>query len=297
MTRTPHQGQAELRKIFDDADAEGFLHVREIDGDAEVAFGADDPVVLASVFKVPVALAYARRVAAGELDPTRRITVTAEFKEGGLGTDGCLDDVEMTLRDLAFMMLTMSDNAATDVVMHEVGLDAVHAALASLGLGRTRVVGDCRAMLTSMVPELGLDPTGDIEAQVADVDQELLLGLSVRDPERTTSSTPREMTSLLTALWRDEAGPPEACAEVRRIMGQQIWPHRLSVGFEDGVKVSGKTGTLWGVRNEIGAVEYPDGRRYAAAVFLRPRSMGFRLPRADAAIGLAARAAVDLLRA
>ncbi|MFF0447239.1 hypothetical protein ACFYT4_12655 [Streptomyces sp. NPDC004609] len=41
----------------------------------------------------------------------------------------------------------------------------------------------------------------------------------------------------------------------------------------------------------------PDGRRYAAAVFLRPRSLALRLPKADAAIGREARAAVGPLRA
>ncbi|MGW6460767.1 serine hydrolase [Streptomyces sp. NPDC055078] len=296
MTSTS-RGRAEIRKIFDDADTEGFLHVREIDGDAEIDFGADDPVVLASVFKVPVALEYALRTTSGELDPTKRIPVTAAYKDGGIGTSGCLDDVGMSLRDLAFMMLTMSDNAATDVVTREVGLDHVHATLASLGLKRTRIIGDCRTLLNSVVPELGLDLDGDVEEQLKAVPDERIRNLAVRDPERTTSGTPREMTALLSAVWRDEAGPPAACAEVRRIMGRQIWPHRLSAGFEDGIKVSAKTGTLWGVRNEAGVVEYPDGRRYAAAVFLRTRSMAMRLPRADASIGLAARAAIDLLRA
>ncbi|MGW4201881.1 serine hydrolase [Streptomyces sp. NPDC004726] len=119
----------------------------------------------------------------------------------------------------------------------------------------------------------------------------------MRDPEHTTSGAPRETASLLRAVRRDGAGPPAACAQVHRIMGQQTWPHRLSSGFDDGVKVSGKTGTQWGVRDEIGVVEYPDERRCAAAVFLRARSMRLRLPKADAAIGPAARAAVDLLRA
>jgi beta-lactamase class A len=62
------------------------------------------------------------------------------------------------------------------------------------------------------------------------------------------------------------------------------------------VKVSGKTGTLWGVRNESGVVEYPDGKRYAVAVFVRSDVIRSRLPAADAAIGRAARVAVDHLR-
>jgi beta-lactamase class A len=84
---------------------------------------------------------------------------------------------------------------------------------------------------------------------------------------------------------------------VRKIMGEQIWPHRLASGFPSRVRVSGKTGTLWGIRNEAGVVEYPDGGRYAVAVFLRTHDLGERNAPADAAIGRAARAAVDRLRA
>ncbi|MFI6503252.1 serine hydrolase [Nonomuraea typhae] len=279
-----------MREIFDAAGVRGFVHARDVDDPAaEVCLDADAPVVLASVFKIPIVLEYARQAAKGELERTERLTVTAADKDGGIGTSGLADDVSLTLRDLAHLTLTLSDNAATDVLLRRVGLARVHATLEELGLRRTRLVGGCAELFDQVRRELdGADLENLTEAQIRP--------LAVRDPGRTTSSTPREITALLSLIWRDEAGPAEACAEVRRIMGQQVWPHRLSAGFDEPVKVSGKTGTLWGVRNEAGVVEYPDGRRYAVAVFLRTTKLGLRDPAADAAIGRAARVAVDRLR-
>lgn len=106
------------------------------------------------------------------------------------------------------------------------------------------------------------------------------------------------MTRLLSALWRDEACPSEYGAAMRRVMGLQVWPHRLASGFPfDDVHVAGKTGTLPTLRNEVGVVEYPDGGRYAVAVFTRTANPAATLPAADAVIGTAARIAVDALRA
>lgn len=278
-----------MREVLASAGAIGFVHARDVDGDAEVSLSADEPVVLASVFKVPIVLEYARQAAAGAIERTERLSVTAADKDGGIGTSGCADDVSLTLRDLAHFMMTMSDNAATDVLLRRVGLDSVHATLAGLGLKRTRLIGGCAELFAQVRAEVGTD-------QLDGLADELIRPLAVRDPERTTSSTPREITTLLSLIWRDEAGPREACEEVRTIMGNQIWPHRLSSGFDDAVKVSAKTGTLWGVRNEAGVVEYPDGKRYAVAVFLRTGKLGGRDPRADAAIGTVARLAVDQLR-
>ena len=101
----------------------------------------------------------------------------------------------------------------------------------------------------------------------------------------------------LTALWTDAAAPAEACATARAIMAQQIWPHRLTSGFPGDVAIAAKTGTLPSWRNEAGVVTYPDGRRYAVAVFTRAHSLAERQPRVDASIGRAAHAAVEHLRA
>ncbi|MET9251332.1 serine hydrolase [Nonomuraea sp. NPDC003709] len=278
----------DLREVFDEAGVRGFLHAREVDGDAEIGLDPDEPVVLASVFKIAIALEYARQAAAGEIARGERLTVTAADKDGGIGTSGCLDDVSLTLRDLAHFMITMSDNAATDVLLRRVGLDRVNGTLATLGLSRTRLIGGCAELFRQVTEDIGADWDAATEDE--------LRAMAVRDPARTTAGTPREISMLLGLIWRDQAGPPEACAEVRKVMGEQIWPHRLAAGFPDEVKVSGKTGTLWGIRNESGVVEYPDGKRYAVAVFVRSDVIRSRLPAADAAIGRAARLAVDRLR-
>ncbi|WP_310714094.1 serine hydrolase [Streptomyces lydicus] len=284
-----------LCATFAQAGVDGFVHVRDIDSGAEFGHGADSRVVLASVFKIPIALEYARQAAAGQLDPARRHTVTASYRAGGSGTDGCLHDVGMSARDLAFMMMTLSDNAATDLLLDVVGLDRVRATLDTLGF-EDFGVASCTALDDDVRRELSLAPDRTIDDQLAGVPPQALLALGANDPERSPSSTPRQVTALLAAIWRDEAGPARACAEVRGLMRQQVWQHRLVSGFPDGVRIAGKTGTDFAVRNEAGVVEYPDGKRYAVGVFLRTHTPSTRQPLADRAIGRAARAAVDQLR-
>ncbi|HEX8867313.1 MAG TPA: serine hydrolase [Lentzea sp.] len=274
-----------IADVFAAAGAEGFVHAREIGTDKEFCHHADDPVVLASVFKIPVAVAYAAEVAAGRLDETERTLVTSRYRVGGIGTAGCADDVEMSWRDLALFMMTMSDNAATDVIFHRIGQAAVDKVLADLGLHRTRIMGCCEDLLSSVD-----------EAALAHPTWEMVEKMAIVDPERTTSSTPREITALLEAIWSDRAATPEACHQVREIMAQQVWPHRLSSGFPADVQVAAKTGTLPSVRNEAGVVTYPDGRSYAVAVFTKAKSLDLRQPAVDAVIGRAGRLAVDHLR-
>jgi beta-lactamase class A len=103
------------------------------------------------------------------------------------------------------------------------------------------------------------------------------------------------MTTLLRLIWTDQAGPADACRRVRTLMGQLLTKNRLASGFPFPAKVSAKSGGLAGtVRNEIGVVEFPDGRAYALAVFTRTESDGMEAPM-NRAIGEAAALAVRAL--
>ncbi|MEU6955220.1 serine hydrolase [Streptomyces sp. NPDC045714] len=288
-----------IREVFAGAGAEGLLHAVPVQGepgDGEVTVGADEPVVIASVFKVLLVLEFARQVAAGQLDPRERVRVTAADRLGGWGTAGCADDVELSLRDLAFFALSVSDNSAADLLLARVGLDTVRLLAEELGLDRTRVVGGPRDVLESMLAEVGARDEAEFALRYPALPDDRKRRLGVLDPLRTNASTPRDVTRLLRLVWRDEAGPPEACSRVRDLMSRQAFRHRLVSGFPDEVTIAAKTGTLPGLHMEAGVVRYPDGGLYAVAVFARTRELAASRTAVDAAIGATARIAVDSLR-
>ncbi|MDQ0386540.1 serine hydrolase [Streptomyces mutabilis] len=282
-----------LHAAFADAGVTGWLHAVDIDSGAQVGAGADQPVCTASVHKVCVLVTLHELAAAGEIDLTEQVECPpAGRTPGPTGLAAMLDPVRLSLRDAALLMMSVSDNTAADLLLRRVGLDAVNRTTARLGLTRTRAVYGFAEMLGTMREDAG--PTG----ARALTDPHVITRLRALDPARTNRSTPRDMTRLLSALWRDEACPSEYGAAMRRVMGLQVWPHRLASGFPfDDVHVAGKTGTLPTLRNEVGVVEYPDGGRYAVAVFTRTANPAATLPAADAVIGTAARIAVDALRA
>jgi beta-lactamase class A len=285
-----------LTELFASVEVAGRLHVRTVDDPAaEVVFNADEPAVLASVVKVHLVLEYARQVVAGQIEPTERVRIRPADQLGGAGTAGCQDEVEMSWRDLAWFAMALSDNTAADLLFRRVGLDNVRALAVQCGLPATRIEGGPRRLVQSMYDDLGVDNDAEFAKVFAALPAERRDGLSVLDPAATTSSPAREVTHLLSLIWRDQAGPAAACAMVRGLMQRQACWHRLAAAFDDDVAVAAKSGTLLNVRNEAGVITYPDGRRYAVAV-LTTGASGPRRPDVDRVIGRAARLAVDVLR-
>jgi beta-lactamase class A len=302
--------ETRLHDLFAGVGCDAFLHVCGIDSEGEVALDADATVVSASVFKVAVALELFRQAAAGELDPTERVRLDPH---GSLRAPAGLalfsDEVEVSLRDLAVSMLTVSDSLATDVLLERVGIERVNELTRALGLARTEIVGDIRGMFDSLAEDMGFSRWEEAAAYPWDeADEETTAQALSRiraartcDPEQTTRTTPREMTRLLSAIWLDEAAPPEACRQVRALMAKQLQRERIARGFGSpsaGVRFSGKTGTFGGAfRNEVGVVELArGGGRYAVAVFTRAHALYERQREIDDAIGVAAGLAVESLR-
>jgi beta-lactamase class A len=284
-----------LAEAFAAGGSTGWLHARDIDGPAETGLEPDHPVALSSVAKVPLLVALHREIDAGRLDGRTPVDVAVEGRTTGLtGVSALRDPLRMSLRDLALLMITVSDNAAADELFAAVGVARVNAAMRELGLGEIVVCGTMRELHAQLAADTGAPATAEATVLTEPGAAERL---TVLDPHRASSGTPRALTALLAAIWRDAAASPEACADMRRMLGLQVWPHRLASGFPyDDVRVSGKTGSLPTLRHEIGVVEYPDGGRYAVAVLTRSGLPAPTQPLADAAIGTAARIAVEHLR-
>jgi beta-lactamase class A len=145
----------------------------------------------------------------------------------------------ITLRDLATMMVAVSDNSATNVLIDRVGMDNVNSMLDSLGLSHTRL-------------------------------RRKMMDLEAAKHGRENISTPREMMNLLEAIYRGKVLNPESTSDFFKVLStnKASWiPRDLPAD----VRVADKPGSLEAVRNDSGIV-FVEGRPYVICVmtaFLR----------------------------
>ena len=259
-----------IASVLAAAGAEGRLHVVDIDDPGrEVAIGADEELVLSSVFKVHLVLAMLRAGDAGRV-LQERVRLGPERTVGSPGLAMLADPVEISLRDLATLALTVSDVAAADALFDALGGEpALREPLTPLGLDATALHGCCRDLFAAVAGE---------------------------HDRPVSRSTPRDLTRLLSLVWRDEAASPSACAQLRQLLHGQALRPRIAAGFlEPGWRTATKSGTLPGLRNDVGVVER-DGRRHAVAISVRTPEGAQPSPGDDALLGRVARLAVDALR-
>jgi beta-lactamase class A len=197
-----------LQDLFEGAGVTGWLHARDLQTGREVAHGADHPVVLASLFNIPVLLElFVQRAEAGELDAAAPVTVPVEGRAPGpCGLSGMRDAAQLSLRDLAWLMMGVSDNAATDLICEVVGIDKVNERLASLGLHQSVLIGDCRDIFAKMAQDAQA-PGAETLEEVDWSSHEVLDRLRALDPRATTSSTARQITELRAMIWATRRPP------------------------------------------------------------------------------------------
>ncbi len=137
------------------------------------------------------------------------------------------------LRDLATMMVAVSDNSAANVLIDRVGMDNVNAMLDSLALTHTRLR---RKMMDVQAAKQG----------------------------RENISTPREMMTLLEAIYRGKLLDKESTANFFKMLStnKDSWiPRDLPADL----RIANKPGSLEGVRNDSGIV-FVEGRPYVICV-------------------------------
>ncbi|MET7288399.1 serine hydrolase [Streptomyces sp. NPDC005573] len=291
-------------EVFAAGGCRGSLSALEIDGPGRLSVAGGELAVAASTFKVTIGLEFFCQAAEGTLDPTERVVVSpAEASLGGQGLCITEDPVEISLRDLARSMLTISDNTATDVLIRRVGIERVRARLDKLGFTGFHLPGTIQDEFDTAARDIGFTGWGAMADAMRDaaspeegdaIWQRVLASPGMR-PGRIGSGTADDLAGLIRAVWRDEAGPAEACANLRRVMGQQRLTRKIATGFGPEVTVASKSGTVpGGVSNDVGAVTFPDGRRFAVAVLTRPLTPG--TPTREGVLGTAARVALEHLR-
>lgn len=298
-THVEHQIADRLRT----AGARGWVHARPVSaadpaepGRQAVDVGADHPVPMASLYKLPLAVAWARLVADGHLDPHEPVRVSAsDHTPGPTGLSALRDPVILSQRDVVTLMLTLSDNTAADVILGRVGLSAVNQVLADAGMSDSVVHGGTRHHQRLLLEETGAP--GFPEALRLLAQRPGHDATAIYDPALSSVTTARDLTKVLVALWRNDLVEPAWGAFVRGCLARQVFRHRLASGFpHDDVEVANRTGTLLALRHDVGVVTFPGEEPIAVAVLTQALNPAQHLPSVDAAIGSVGGLAVRALR-
>jgi len=231
----------------------------------------------ASVFKLPVIVELYRQVDAGTLSLDEKMILREEDKVPGSGVLKELSPgLAVTLRDLVELMMILSDNTATDIVVEKVGMERVNEALRSLGLRRTKIVADCRDMLFDLI---GLNDIPEDEKTMAlyrEKSKGVKLGGSWSlGTEHNDVTTPNEMLRLVEMIVEGRAASRSSCDAILETMSRcQTGTYRIAKYLpRESVEVADKTGALPGIRNDAGVVTLLEsGERYVLSCFTKGAS-------------------------
>ncbi len=220
-----------------DHNLDGVLGVAILDlsSGKKILLHADEVFPQASSIKIAVLAELYRQAQAGKLKLTDLYAVQAsDLVADSDIMNGLTPGVtRITLRDLATMMVAVSDNSATNVLIDRVGMENVNALMDSLGLAHTRL-------------------------------RRKMMDLKAAGEGRENVSTPAEMMALLENLYRGKVLNREMMDDFFKMLSthkQSFIPRDLP----EGLKVANKQGELEGVRNDSGVV-FVENRPYVICV-------------------------------
>ena len=103
------------------------LYYRPLYGGEAVAHNADMPLIAASIIKIPVMIEAFRRFESGEMDRNAIHVLREDEKKPSCGALNRMHaGLEVTMRDLVDLMIVLSDNTATNILIDYLGVDAVN---------------------------------------------------------------------------------------------------------------------------------------------------------------------------
>lgn len=246
------------------------VYVHALEAGDQVALNADQLFPMASVFKIPILAELLCQVHAGHGSLEERVTLSDEMRSPGSGVLKELSTgTALTVGDLAMLMIIISDNTATDILLARVTKEAVNARLRACGLERTKVAMDCRGLLYDLVGLADAPQTPETRRLAVDRlrRQQIDANSRVYRDEAANMTTPREMGRLLELIVRAARGPvanpgplpADVCKRMLGIMGRQQVRNRLPLLLPTAVDLAHKTGSLRRVSNDAGVLDTPKG--------------------------------------
>ena len=251
-----------------------------IESGRRIALNSNERFPMASTYKVPIAVQLLTRVDRGEITLDQMIELKPSDLHPGGGILTTLlnkPGVVLSVRNLLELMLLISDNSATDLLLRLAGgPEAVTARMRAFGIQDMEINRPTINLIAdstgyTLPPEIEWTPElfKKLDKAITPESRKAAAGKFEADPRDT--STPEAMAILLERIFRGDLLKRESGALLIDIMERcQTGKARLKSILPSETVVAHKTGTIGSVTNDVGIITLPDDSGHVAiAVFVK----------------------------
>jgi beta-lactamase class A len=274
------------------------VFARNVETGEEIGYNGDELFPMASTYKVPIMITVFRESEADRLSLEERVQTTEADRRLGSGLLTHLKPaLNPTLYDVVVMMMSTSDNEATDMLLARIGVPRVNAVLRDLAIRNMRVDRTTQQILGDWIHYVDPSAKADFSEQTAVA---VIRGAS-RDRIETADraftddprdhASPRAMTDLLTKLVLNEAATAKSCGEMLGIMRLQEFTDRIP-RYLEGVPVAAKNGTIQYTTNDVGVI-FAGKHHIALTIYTLKQNLSVTTDEAQDRIGRIARVIYD----
>ena len=257
--------QQKIEEYINEVDASFGISIKHLQTREEANIQGDRLFQTASVVKVPILATLFDLAQKGEIDLNERIKMLAEDHVPGSGVFKAMDSgIEPTIKDLAAMMIIVSDNQATDKLLNLVGgADAVEEKMQSIGLENIHIkhsIWELLSLSAGKSPhpysiELAEEVIQDLEE--GNYDWESIV---FQESTESNTSTPKDMTALMEKIALGDFVSKACSSAIYEILLKQQYQQRIGGLLPRNTKVANKTGSLGTLFNDTGIVHLPNNK-------------------------------------
>ena len=257
--------KAEMDGVGEEFDGRFGIHVEDLNSGAVYGYCEDERFPTASVCKVSVMMELFRQAEAGRLslDERRRFDGDTICRGGSPVLDATRDAPELTLRDYCRLMITISDNTATDFLMGVIGEGAVNAMLDEMGYTQTRTsvtMGRYHYRMAGLSDEVPTDEENDelykarMKSPGADYDS-----VSYTDSPENNVAAPREMADMLKKIHLGQMLSPASSEEMLDLLKEGRDRRMIPRYIKPEIAIAHKYGSSGIIKGNVGIVYLPTG--------------------------------------
>ncbi|MCY4061946.1 MAG: class A beta-lactamase-related serine hydrolase [Chloroflexi bacterium] len=258
-----------ISSIIENADIDAGVAIWHIESGARLDVNGDLPFPMASTFKIPILATACKQLAEGVISLDARVPLVDEDKSMGSGILPYFESgLQPTVRDLLTLMIIISDNTATDILVDYLGGAAViEGYMHELGLTDIFFKLNCKELLRHALPPEVADLPRDELVKWTTENDILRDGLPFSKGPENNVSTAKAMNALLH-LMHSDLFRKDVRAVAFDILHKQQFTHRIARFLPLGVKVASKTGTIGGIRNDCGIIRISESNHVIVSLFV-----------------------------